>query len=88
MRILATSLIAMATLCLVLAGATTARAEYYVDGFYGYGGYGPFYDCDGANHRCYIGPPYVAHRYHGRVYRAPGLYYFGEGGGYFHRWYW
>ena len=79
-------------LCLVAAGllsvaaSTTAQAQYYIDGFYGYGGYGPFYDC-GNGTRCYIGPPYTYWRHYGRYYRVPGQYYFGAGGGYYHRWF-
>ncbi len=68
-----------------VATATTAQAYYYSDfGFGFYGSYGPYYDCNGF--RCYIGPPYTYRRYHGRYYRVPGRYYYGQGGGYFHGW--
>src|SRR5271165_5553144 len=75
----------MIALLLTIAAATffpapkVATAYYYSDGGF-YGGYGPYYDCNG--YRCYIGPPYIRRRYHGHYYRVPGLYYYGPYGGY------
>jgi|HubBroStandDraft_5_1064220.scaffolds.fasta_scaffold1132980_1 hypothetical protein len=84
MRKLVITFCLAAAALMYVAASTTAQAAYYYGDYWGFGGYGPFQDCNGQ--RCYIGPPYTYRHYHGHYYAVPGVYYYGQGGGYYHVW--